>query len=126
MPTFRIGFACLLFASATSAQDYRVTAEKGAAWGCLQKSYAVEMSDLLSKAEANPDFITRYNATMQLLEILDGQVQKKMCAVYQSDDVLTIVAEDEEDPEWIQVKPRNWLFSTREMWSRREWFEPVP
>lgn len=128
MPTIRIACACLLVAGATAAQDYRVTAEKGTAYGCLQKSEAQAILDDIDYAENgdHPFWEYRFTALALVMERLGQLVQAKMCTVYQSDAVVTIVGEDEGDPEWVQVKEKDWLVSTREMWSRREWFEPVP
>ena len=121
-----IACTCLSFAGVVAAQDYRVTAEKGTAWACLRLPEAKDMHDYFLEALEYDDFSMRLAMTIRAAEALDLYVNQELCAVFESDDALTIVGEDEDDPEWVQVKEKNPWRNTREMWSRREWFERVP
>ena len=117
---------CLSLTGAAAAQDYRVTAEKGTAWGCLRLPEAKDMQEYFAEALEYDDYSMRFTMTIQAAEALDFYIKAELCAVFESDDVLTIVGEEEEDPEWVQIKTKDWWRTTREMWSRREWFETVP
>ena len=121
-----IACGCLLVAGGSAAQDYRVTAERGTAWGCLRLPEAKDMLDFYHEAESYDDPAMKLGMLLRVAESLDFYIDAELCAIYESKDVVAIVGEDDSDPEWVQVKEKNRWRNTREMWSRREWFEPVP
>lgn len=132
MPTFRIACACLLVGSAAAAQDYRVTAEQGIAFGCLQKEDVQEFVDTgLAVKNSKDEEELAYNNSVhiQVVERVDRLWKQDQCTIYRANDRMVLIGEDEADPDWIQVGKRSRFRAgevSREMWTFREWFEPVP
>ena len=82
-----------------AAQDYRVTAERGVAWGCLRLPEAKDMRDYFAEALEYDDAAMKLGMTLRAAESLDWYIKQNLCDTYESDDLVTIVGEDDEDPE---------------------------
>ena len=98
------------------------------AFGCLDKPSTEKIATFFTFAmlgsTLGPDDAMAHEmrAAMEAgLQAIKFGVEHQVCEVFEEDDAVRLLGQDQRRPEWILVRSPD---SFRGMWTRAEWFEP--